>query len=87
MYPQRVHGHGLSFSRSSLDDENDLILILYLLRLLFLLLQAKTWVDENVRIHLLNRTTEVINYWQDEEKRPTLKEAQEKFPDCTFMGA
>jgi 30S ribosomal protein 3 len=39
------------------------------------------------KVLLLNRTTEVINFWQSEGEKHTLAEAQEQFPDCTFMGA
>lgn len=38
------------------------------------------------KVLLLNKTTEVINFWQDEEKKHTLQEAQEKFQDCKFQG-
>lgn len=38
------------------------------------------------KVLLLNKTTEVINFWQDEEKKHTLQEAQEKFPECKFQG-
>ena len=39
------------------------------------------------KVLLLNRTTEVINFWQDEEQKHTLAEAQERFPDSKFLGA
>ncbi len=39
------------------------------------------------KVLLLNKTTEVINYWQDEEKKHTLQEVQEAFPDCKFQGS
>ncbi len=39
------------------------------------------------RVLLLNKTTEVINFWQDEETKHTVEEAREKFPDCQFEGA
>ena len=49
-------------------------------------LEGKTWIGEREKVLMLNRCTEVINYWQDENKH-SLKEAQEKFPDCKFQGA
>jgi hypothetical protein len=37
---------------------------------------------------MLNATTDIINYWQDEEEpKGTLEGAREKFPDVTFQGA
>eukprot|EP00210_Caulerpa_lentillifera_P006108 g5835.t1 len=50
-------------------------------------LNKTLWISESDKICLLNRTTEVINYWQEEDTRRTLEEAQETFPDCVFMGA
>ena len=35
---------------------------------------------------LLNRTTEVINYWQQEGDKPTLDQVRAAIPDCSFMG-
>ncbi|CAL8468497.1 g8037 [Coccomyxa elongata] len=49
-------------------------------------LESRPWVSERDKVLLLNKTTEVINFWQDEEKKHTLQEAQEKFPDCKFQG-
>jgi len=49
-------------------------------------LESKSWIAEREKVLLLNRCTEVINYWQDENKH-SLGEAQEKFPDCKFQGA
>ncbi len=39
------------------------------------------------KVLLLNKTTEVINFWQDEEKKHSLEEARAAFPDCKFQGA
>mmetsp|Transcript_19816 Transcript_19816/g.47285 ORF Transcript_19816/g.47285 Transcript_19816/m.47285 type:complete len:182 (+) Transcript_19816:112-657(+) len=50
-------------------------------------LEAKTWISQRDTILLLNRTTEVINYWQEEGEKHTLDEAREAFPDCDFFGA
>jgi 30S ribosomal protein 3 len=49
-------------------------------------LEGKPWVEEREKVLLLNRCTEVINFWQDENKH-SLSEAQEKFPDCRFQGS
>lgn len=49
-------------------------------------LEGKAWIGEREKVLLLNRCTEVINYWQDENKH-SAKEAASKFPDCKFQGA
>ena len=46
---------------------------------------ALSWCRDKVL--LLNKTTEVINFWQDEEQKHSLTEAQERFPDCKFSGS
>eukprot|EP00803_Ostreobium_quekettii_P003986 evm.model.scf_129.10 EVM.evm.TU.scf_129.10 scf_129:102520-105821(+) len=50
-------------------------------------LEGKPWIQERDRILLLNKTTEVINYWQDEQTKHSIQDAQAKFPDCSFFGA
>ena len=39
------------------------------------------------RVLLLNKTTEVINFWQDEGTKHTAEEARTKFSDCHFEGS
>ena len=50
-------------------------------------LESKDWISEREKIELLNKTTEVINFWQDEETKHTIDEARSEFGDCLFMGA
>ena len=39
------------------------------------------------KIILLNKTTEIINFWQDSEVKKTVEEARAAFPDCMFSGS
>ncbi len=48
-------------------------------------LEEKDWIGQQDKVALLNTCTEVINYWQDEE-RPSVQDAIAKYPNCSFQG-
>nr|YP_010330329.1 putative ribosomal protein 3 [Rhodella violacea]UNJ18045.1 putative ribosomal protein 3 [Rhodella violacea] len=50
-------------------------------------LESKPWISERDKVELLNKTTEVINYWQEEGKKHSLSRAQTKFPEFIFAGS
>ncbi|PNW86376.1 hypothetical protein CHLRE_02g083950v5 [Chlamydomonas reinhardtii] len=50
-------------------------------------LESRPWISERDRIILLNRLTQLINFWQDEEVKHTVEEARAEFPDCAFAIA
>nr|YP_009732034.1 hypothetical protein [Gracilaria edulis]QHS70588.1 hypothetical protein [Gracilaria edulis]UAD85693.1 plastid-specific 30S ribosomal protein 3 [Gracilaria edulis] len=49
-------------------------------------LESKPWITENERIELLNKTTEIINFWQEKGKTTSLKKAKITFPEFNFIG-
>ena len=51
-------------------------------------LQKNSWISQNEAIILLNKTTEIINYWQEKNETDpkNLTKIREKFPECLFIG-
>lgn len=48
-------------------------------------LEGMDWIDHQDKVALLNTCTEVINYWQTED-RPSVQDAIAKYPHCSFQG-
>ena len=38
------------------------------------------------KIEILNKSTEIINYWQENGKKHSFSEVQAKFPEFIFSG-
>nr|YP_009398788.1 Plastid-specifi c 30S ribosomal protein 3 [Kuetzingia canaliculata]ARW67974.1 Plastid-specifi c 30S ribosomal protein 3 [Kuetzingia canaliculata] len=49
-------------------------------------LDSKPWISEGEKIGLLNKATEIINFWQEKGKNKSLEEAQKQFPEFIFAG-
>jgi 30S ribosomal protein 3 len=50
-------------------------------------LESKHWISEAEQIDVLNKATEVINFWQEHGKTTSLTQAQARFPDVVFTGS
>jgi len=49
-------------------------------------LESKPWISEREKIDLLNKATEIINFWQEQGKKASFTDVQMKFPDLIFAG-
>lgn len=50
-------------------------------------LDTKPWILEKDKVELLNKATEIINYWQEKGKNESISEIQTKFPELIFSGS
>jgi len=50
-------------------------------------LDSKPWIEEYEKIELLNKTTEVINFWQDKNTNKSITQAKKQFPTFIFAGS
>ena len=49
-------------------------------------LDSKPWISENDKIDILNKITSITNYWQENRKQQSVKQARNDFPEITFYG-
>nr|YP_010337065.1 putative ribosomal protein 3 [Madagascaria erythrocladioides]QUE29094.1 Ycf65 [Madagascaria erythrocladioides]UNJ16650.1 putative ribosomal protein 3 [Madagascaria erythrocladioides] len=50
-------------------------------------LESKPWISERDKVDLLNKTTEIITYWQEKGKKLPLAKVQAEFPEFIFSGS
>ena len=49
-------------------------------------LDSKPWISDHDKITLLTNVTSIINYWQENNKKKSIKEAEIEFPEFIFCG-
>ncbi len=49
-------------------------------------LESKPWISETDKIDLLNQTTLIINYWQENKKNQSITQVKKMFPELIFCG-
>ena len=49
---------------------------------------SNNWISDTESVFLLNKITEVINYWQDQNltEKINIEKVRESFPDIYFIG-
>lgn len=50
-------------------------------------LESKPWISDNEKIELLNKATEIINFWQEKGENKSFIKAQQQFPHFIFAGS
>lgn len=50
-------------------------------------LEKKSWISALERVEVLNKATEIINFWQENAKNTSMLDAQAKFPELMFSGS
>nr|YP_009773989.1 conserved hypothetical plastid protein [Caulacanthus okamurae]QIZ74606.1 conserved hypothetical plastid protein [Caulacanthus okamurae] len=50
-------------------------------------LESKPWISDNDKISILNKATEIINFWQETAKNQSISQAKAKFPSFIFTGS
>ena len=50
-------------------------------------LESKPWISNNEKIYILNKAKQIINYWQENNQKKSVEQAQEEFPDLFFVGS
>lgn len=49
-------------------------------------LESKKWVDSRNRVLLMNQATDIINFWQEEDRKTTIEDARARYPNVFFQG-
>lgn len=51
-------------------------------------IDANSWISQKEAIFILNKLTEIINYWQENSnlEDKDINFLRSKFPDCLFIG-
>nr|YP_009298036.1 putative ribosomal protein 3 [Plocamium cartilagineum]AOM67974.1 putative ribosomal protein 3 [Plocamium cartilagineum] len=50
-------------------------------------LESKPWISDNEKVELLNKATEIINFWQEKGENKSFIKAQKQFPNFIFAGS
>ena len=49
-------------------------------------LNSKLWISESERVLILNRVSDIMNYWQKNRKQQSLINLKKKYKDIDFVG-